>query len=286
MKKHFTKVLCSLLLFATINPATSLAQDNPFRLSNQQPKEMESPIYNTRDNNWYSYDDNKFIDAVGGPQKFSWGVMFPSTMFSEGQNITKVSFYDYAASTGDISICYGGTSSPEMPIHKQPYSTKGTEKFVEFDLTAPLPLFGDNLWIILSTNEGDAFPAAICEDNGDPNSRWLSIDGITWVDLNKATEGIIKGSWMIRAYIEGGESINELNSLLNIYPNPAKDQLFIETEVEVEEVSIFDVYGRRQQTTINGQQTLSIDVSNLSNGVYFVKVKSKNNEVIKRFIKK
>ena len=79
------------------------------------------------------------------------------------------------------------------------------------------------------------------------------------------------------------DAIEELSSSLNIYPNPAKDNLFIETEMNVEEVVVFDVDGR-QQSTVNGQQ--SVDVSNLSNGVYFVKVKTENGEVVKRFVKK
>ena len=54
--------------------------------------------------------------------------------------------------------------------------------------------------------------------------------------------------------------------------------------MSVEEISVYDVFGR-QQLAISGQQS-AVDVSNLSNGVYFVKVKSENNEVVKRFIKK
>ena len=149
-------------------------------------------------------------------------------------------------------------------------------------MTAPLPIFeGDNLWIVLSTDNGDTYPAAMADDCGDKNSRWVSLDGKTWEDLKTYS---LNGSWMIRVYIEGEESISELNSSLNIFPNPAKDQLFVETEMSVEEISVYDVFGR-QQLAISGQQS-AVDVSNLSNGVYFVKVKSENNEVVKRFIKK
>ena len=81
-----------------------------------------------------------------------------------------------------------------------------------------------------------------------------------------------------------GEAIAENEAEFNIYPNPVNDVLFIETEVEVREVVIYDVYGR-QQTTVNGQQS-TIDVSNLNSGIYFVKVVTDNGEVVKRFVKK
>ena len=73
-----------------------------------------------------------------------------------------------------------------------------------------------------------------------------------------------------------------------IYPNPVNDRLYIETEVEVEEVVVYTITGVvvGQQTTVNGQQTSSIDVSNLNSGIYFVKVVTENGEVVKRFVKK
>jgi hypothetical protein len=80
------------------------------------------------------------------------------------------------------------------------------------------------------------------------------------------------------------EGIVELTSSINVYPNPVNDRLYIETEVEVREVVVYDVFGR-QQTTDNGQQTF-IDVTNLNNGIYFVKVVTENGEVVKRFVKK
>ena len=80
------------------------------------------------------------------------------------------------------------------------------------------------------------------------------------------------------------DGIAELASSLNVYPNPVNDKLYIETEMNIEEVVVYDVFGR-QQTTDNGQQSY-IDVANLNSGVYFVKVVTENGEVVKRFIKK
>ena len=86
------------------------------------------------------------------------------------------------------------------------------------------------------------------------------------------------------SFVEG-DAIEEMTTSLSIYPNPVNDRLYIEAEAEVEEVVVYDVYGR-QQSTVNGQQTLSIDVANLNSGIYFVKVVTTEGEVVKRFIKK
>ena len=80
-----------------------------------------------------------------------------------------------------------------------------------------------------------------------------------------------------------GESIEELTTSLLLYPNPVNDKLYIETEVEVEEVVVYDIYGRRQVAeTPSRQGCLVVDVTNLKNGVYFVKVVTENGEIVKR----
>ena len=84
-----------------------------------------------------------------------------------------------------------------------------------------------------------------------------------------------------------GDAIVENTATFNIYPNPVNDVLFIETEVEINEVVVYTITGVivGQQSTDNGQQTF-IDVTNLNSGVYFVKVVTENGEVVKRFVKK
>lgn len=83
-----------------------------------------------------------------------------------------------------------------------------------------------------------------------------------------------------------GESIEELTSSLLLYPNPVNDKLYIETEVEVEEVVVYDIYGRHQVTmTPSHQGCLVVDVTDLKSGVYFVKVATTNGEIVKRILK-
>ena len=84
------------------------------------------------------------------------------------------------------------------------------------------------------------------------------------------------------------ESIDELRSSLHLYPNPVNDKLIIVTEVEIEEIVVYTITGviAGQQSTINNQQSLSIDLSNLNSGVYFVMIKTNEGVVTKRFVKK
>ena len=82
-----------------------------------------------------------------------------------------------------------------------------------------------------------------------------------------------------------GESIEELTTSLLLYPNPVNDKLNIVTEVEVEEVVVYDALGRQQDNKTTRQQTSSIDVSMLNTGVYFVMIKTSNDVVMNQFVK-
>ena len=82
-----------------------------------------------------------------------------------------------------------------------------------------------------------------------------------------------------------GEGIAENAAAFNIYPNPVADKLFIETEATVEEVTIYTLTGVMIYSEVDYNNN-TINVSDLSGGVYFIKVRTDNGEVVKRFIKK
>ena len=85
---------------------------------------------------------------------------------------------------------------------------------------------------------------------------------------------------------EAVESITDNNTSLHLYPNPTENRLFIETEHEIEEIVIYDVYGRKCQQANETTSQQVLDVTDLNAGIYFVKVVTDNNEIVKRFVKK
>ena len=85
---------------------------------------------------------------------------------------------------------------------------------------------------------------------------------------------------------EAVESITHNNTSLHLYPNPTENHLFIETEHEIEEIVIYDVYGRKCQQVNEPTSQQVLDVTDLNTGIYFIKVVTDNNEIVKRFVKK
>ena len=94
---------------------------------------------------------------------------------------------------------------------------------------------------------------------------------------------VVKGNRNFVANFVSTEGVDELTASFCLYPNPANDKLYIETETEVEGVVVYDAFGR-QQLAVSCQQS-AISVSGLNAGVYFVMIKTNEGVVVKRFIK-
>jgi hypothetical protein len=82
----------------------------------------------------------------------------------------------------------------------------------------------------------------------------------------------------------GIEQVSLTANQINIYPNPAQNNFTIETtSTEKQTLNIFDVNGNLvlQQTI---QNKTAIDVSNLSNGVYYASIINKNSTTTQKLI--
>lgn len=84
--------------------------------------------------------------------------------------------------------------------------------------------------------------------------------------------------------VESGEYIFENEIKFDIYPNPADNNIIINTEDNIKEINIFNIYGISVYSS--HRTTESVDVSNLNSGVYFIKVSNDKGETVKPFIRK
>jgi len=75
-------------------------------------------------------------------------------------------------------------------------------------------------------------------------------------------------------------SLNNLE--VNLYPNPVRDVLNIETKAELKSVEIYNLQGQKVQTS-NEKQT---NVSDLASGIYMIKVQDENNGIATKKIVK
>lgn len=83
---------------------------------------------------------------------------------------------------------------------------------------------------------------------------------------------------------DGIETPTVSESSVNIYPNPVNNKLFVSTNSKIEAISIYTITGVMVYNEKISNNV--IDVTNLNSGIYFVKINTKEGEIIERFVKK
>lgn len=125
----------------------------------------------------------------------------------------------------------------------------------------------------------------IDEANAGPNANDLQhvfayIDSIQGYIHPKIMRVMQIGNWEAL-------SINSVrkNELFKMYPNPAEDAVVIESKGKtLEEIVIMDISGKVVSRDQVWNQTMAINVKDLNSGVYFVKVRSNEEEFVEKLI--
>ena len=77
--------------------------------------------------------------------------------------------------------------------------------------------------------------------------------------------------------------INETNTEnISVYPNPAKDKLFILGLSKPSKVSIYNVLGK---LVFSETTSSEVDLEGLQSGVYIVKIMNQQKETTRKFVK-
>ncbi len=82
--------------------------------------------------------------------------------------------------------------------------------------------------------------------------------------------------------VTGVNSVN--NSSLNIYPNPVNDILTVKGQ-NISSVEIIDINGKTQRLINNVKTTQNIDVADLKQGIYFVKITNEKGTKVSKLVK-
>lgn len=123
-------------------------------------------------------------------------------------------------------------------------------------------------------------------------SNWM--DDIMDVFFINSDTGFIAGSSQFYRTYNGGEIVVGDNSntnfnenLLNIYPNPASEEVTIEffkTPDNFFEISIFNINGAKLFYTTTYQKSIHVSLTNYPRGIYFVKVFIDHQTEVKKVI--
>ena len=148
-----------------------------------------------------------------------------------------------------------------------------------------LPYNATNTSIVWSVNNSDTTGASITDGNiFNATTAGTAIITATIID------GIAPGTPYTQDFniIVGTVGVVEIATReISVFPNPTSHELRIKSgELKIEKVKIYDILGRNfiSQSSFQSQE-ITIDISQLPRGIYFVKIETELGEVVKKVIK-
>jgi len=157
--------------------------------------------------------------------------------------------------------------------------------FITIDLGAGNEIYPTAIGLTIAY-KGRGLAAFTCEGSND-NNNWANLLTVT---------GLVEDNWITDAtksfnipapIIAAMTPISEQSFVL--YPNPVQNVLNLNfgSQVKNAQVSILDLQGRSLMSqSVAHTQVETLDVSSLSNGIYFVKVTADGKVMNSKFVKK
>ena len=153
-------------------------------------------------NQWLHFDNGEFKRSLGGDDepRIFWAIRFEAEDLAEyvGTALKKVKLYDVGAGTYQLWIYVGGDTAPRNLVRSQNMALTNAQAWHEETISPAYDIpENEPLWIVVG-QQGLSRPAAACQDMGDANGRWVSLDGATWTDMHTFN---MHYTWMLRAFV-------------------------------------------------------------------------------------
>ena len=256
-------------VFASVNEKTTTknvsenGETEFHHISLTMPDNAEGRIVNIKAGEYYRMEctlniTETFMEDIGDLEVALWI-----------QNYETKEVYNSRYAYDYTSHCY--------PIQNLTINVKGNERNVTWNAPEKGNPIGYNVYV---NNE------LVLENTTELSYNTTSNDDVFFVEVVALYENDKTSVGLAKKYAYG-DNIDEQHEIqCKVYPNPVNDRLYIVTEDEVENVVVYDIYGRLQVTvTASHQGNLTIDVENLKSGIYFVKINTEKGNIVKRIIK-
>ncbi len=116
-------------------------------------------------------------------------------------------------------------------------------------------------------------------DNWSSGLTCIQVDDAAWSTANWSQ---IDAAASFSENCSGSAGLDEFSAVeVDVYPNPATNQLNIESDAAIEALTIFTLSGKVSLTS----KYPSIDLSGLESGVYLVSISTDKGDITKRFVK-
>lgn len=202
---------------------------------------------------------------------------------------------DFSIQTDNTELIiriYTGNETPAFAEKQYRFPMTGLtrEAMNYFDFNEDVFLEGNFFISVSLSNNSDSISLYQSENRTliQHNTMLVNDNGI-WTSIENYSNNGLGASLLIETTVCGLSQIKDSidNSELKVYPNPAKNYLTVElAERKPEnEIRIYDRVGHLvYDVCFENRMYFDIDVSNFTNGIYFISIDSENLKEMKRFL--
>ena len=212
-----------------------------------------------------------------------WG---SSTSISENGGMLYVRYNPASTGTDNGHIILTSSGAPTVTI-----SLTGTASIPVYTITAYTNDGGSiSPEGVTNVTQGDSITYHLYPNEG-YHILYNLVDGEIVGSDSTYTFTNVTDYHIILALFESNTAINDINEedAFILYPNPASDYIEIigiGSNADNVSISIIDLTGKLLKTISCRNSKTTIDISELSGGIYFIKIEGKNILLTKKFVKK
>ena len=248
--------------------------------------------------NSYAYDDGSAESAFGlSTLNAQMAEKFTSTIADTLRCIdiyfnpllTNANLYAFSLNVWNDNGGIPGTAIyTSDTVHRPIYAQAGQDQFTHYYLYPPLYLNAGTFYIGFTQKTTQFLNVGVDKNSNTQNKIFYNVTG-AWNNSPFAGSLMMHPVFGIADYYLGIESPKTKSvNTFTVYPNPANDKLYVASQLaDVTEnltYSIMDLYGRMVlENKFNGAEY--IDISHLSEGVYFIRIVDGTQVSTNNFIK-
>ena len=151
---------------------------------------------------WLYYDNGEYKNSIGGGDEpvIFWAIRFDADDLADyqGTSLKKITIFDVASGAYQLWVYRGGETAPHTLVRSQNMVLTGALAWHSETIEPAMEIpENEPIWIVIG-QQGLSRPAAVCSDMGEPDGRWVSLNGVDWTDLHTFN---MHYTWMLRAFV-------------------------------------------------------------------------------------
>ncbi|MEN7549403.1 T9SS type A sorting domain-containing protein [Rapidithrix thailandica] len=244
--------------------------------------------------NFYAFDDGTAELGMGVNQRF--GKIVARFVLNEPAELTDIDIYfaklgeNLAGQTVNLLVYdhidfENNTNSKLVLRQAVPFTySDSLNQYRRIPLSTPV-LLSDTIYIGVEQLEENALTIGYDKNSLFGKNIFYNVSS-QWVQ-NDAEE--LPGSMMIRPVFDSdritGIDDEPLQQQVNVYPNPARDVIYIHSEIGINEMALVDLSGRIiQRQSYSRQKRLELSLSTLPKGMYLLHLNTQQGQLVKKIV--